>query len=185
MGRTRAFAAGSVAVLLVLAGCAAGSERQRQVREAGETVMPFDLEKTTHTFTKHETGGIQTVEVRDVRDGVQVGLVRTHLREIRDKFAKGDFSDPIRIHGADMPGVVELADGVERLEITYRAIVGGGEIVYQSDDGALVGAIHAWFDAQNADHGEDASGPRHVMTEEMWRNHHPGAPYPGETAGEQ
>jgi hypothetical protein len=178
------FAVGSVAVLLGLVGCATGSERQRQVREAGETVMPFDLDETTHTFTKHETGGTQTVVARDVRDGVQVGLVRTHLREIRDKFAGGDFSDPIRIHGADMPGVAELAAGAARLKITYREIAGGGEIVYQSEDGALVGAIHAWFDAQNADHGEDANAPGHVMTEEMWRNHHPGTPYPGTTTGE-
>lgn len=183
MGRFCTLAAGAVAVLFGLTGCGAGPDRQEQVREAAATVMPFDLDKTKHSFVKTDDGGVQTVVSLDVNDVEQVALVRGHLLEIREAFSAGRFDDPITIHGADMPGVAELAAGADRLEITYRAIDGGAELTYRSTDGPLVAALHDWFDAQISDHGADAvSAPfGHVMSEEMWRNHHPGQPYPGDT----
>jgi hypothetical protein len=172
-----------------LSGCANGDAaagRQAEVREAGAVVMPFDLDKTKHSFVKVDDGGVQTVVVLDAADTEQVALIRAHLVEIRDAFSAGRFDDPATVHGSDMPGVAQLAAGAARLEIVYRDVENGGEITYRTTDGALVGALHGWFDAQVADHGSDAvSEPfGHVMTEEMWRSHHPGQPYPGSTDDE-
>jgi hypothetical protein len=177
----------SAVTALLLAACGADTsvtERQGEVRDAGAKVMPFDLDKTKHSFVKTETGGVQTVIALDPTDVEQVRLVREHLEEISVEFAAGRFDDPTTIHGDDMPGVQELATGAADLKIIYREVEGGGEITYTTTVGALVGHLHDWFDAQVSDHGSDAvSEPfGHTMTEEMWRAHHPGQPYPGESA---
>jgi len=178
----------ALALAALSAGCAStddDGDGQAEVRKAGARVMPFDLDKTKHSFVKTNEGGVQTVVSLDPADTEQVELVRQHLTEIRSEFAAGRFDDPTSIHGSNMPGVAQLAAGVQRLNITYRDVDGDGEITYRTYDGSLVGALHDWFDAQVSDHGSDAvSEPfGHTMTEEMWRQHHPGRPYPSTTDG--
>ena len=76
--------------------------------------MPFDLERTTHRFEKLADGGVQTV-VTDDGDREQIGLVRTHLRKEARLFRQGVFTDPVTIHGPNMPGVAELEAGASRI----------------------------------------------------------------------
>jgi len=147
----------ATSAVLLAAACSAPDlpRRQAEVAEAGARVMPFDLDATTHVFEKVESGGVQSV-VADSDDAVQIELVRAHLLEEAQRFARGDFHDPAMIHGEDMAGLHELVMGHERLSVTYRDVARGGEIRYISQDPALVDAIHRWFDAQLVDHGEHA-----------------------------
>lgn len=131
-------------------------ERQADVAERGAEVMPFDLDATTHTFTKTDDGGIQIVVADDPSDVHQVALIRSHLAEEREHFARGDFDDPAAIHGHDMEGVAELRARYADVEITYHDRPDGAQLEYTSDDPALVDAIHAWFDRQVMDHGAHA-----------------------------
>lgn len=173
-------------VLVGISACSSDSSisaRQAEVRDAGSEVMPFDLDKTKHSFVKTDDGGVQTVLALDVADDVQISLVREHLYKIREEFSAGRFDDPATIHGANMPGVAALSSGAALLEITYREVVGGAELTYRTSDGPMIAALHDWFEAQVTEHGTDAvSEPLgHVMTEEMWNMHHPGQPYQGST----
>lgn len=153
-----------VAVALALAGAAlaaptqaADAQRQADVRERGAAVMPFDLDATVHVFTKTRDGGVQRVVARLADDPAQVRLVRSHLREIRADFLRGDFAAPAAIHGHDMPGLAALEAAPHgAVRIAYRDTPGGAELRYATRDPALVQALHAWFDAQLADHGSDA-----------------------------
>jgi hypothetical protein len=43
------------------------------------------------------------------------------------------------------------------LEITLRALPDGAELTYRSDAPEVVDALHDWFAAQLADHGDDAA----------------------------
>jgi hypothetical protein len=130
--------------------------RQADVAARGAEVMPFDLDATTHRFTKTPDGGIQTVIADDPDDEIQIRLVREHLLEERENFARGDFEDPARIHGMDMPGVAELSAGYQRIAVTYSDVPAGAELLYSTTDEHLVSAIHAWFDRQVMDHGAHA-----------------------------
>ena len=47
--------------------------RQGKIAEKGAEVMPFDLEKTSHSFEKTETGGVQKVVATDRNDDKQDG----------------------------------------------------------------------------------------------------------------
>ena len=159
MARVRLAAVG--AALVVAAGCG-GSEdgataRQAEVAQRGAAVMPFDLERATHVFRRTTSGGVEDV-VSDDGDRRQVTLIRAHLRKEARRFARGDFSDPRAIHGAQMPGLATLEARADELRIRYEPLPNGGRIRYSADDRALVSAIHRWFAAQTSDHGAHATG---------------------------
>ena len=88
--------------------------RQGEVAARGAKVMPFDLEQTTHVFEKLDDGGLQKVVVKDPSNKKQIALIQSHLKEESEKFRKGDFSDPAKIHGEDMPGLAELKTGARK-----------------------------------------------------------------------
>jgi hypothetical protein len=140
----------------VAPGASASAERQQAVAEAGAHVMPFDLERTTHTFTDEPWGGSQLV-VSDDGDAEQVALIRSHLSAEAAKFARGDFASPEAIHGPEMPGLDVLRVRHSSVEVSYADISGGGTITYRSQDRASIEAIHAWFQAQRSDHGAHAA----------------------------
>lgn len=151
---------------------AADAERQAEVAQRGAEVMPFNLKATTHIFTRSDDGGSQRVVAKDPSDEVQIRLIRTHLREIRAEFRRGNFSAPARIHGSNMPGLSQLgAAKPGQISIAYRDVDGGGELIFRSGDAGLVSALHVWFDAQLSDHGTDAMDG-HMA-------HHPGMVPPG------
>jgi hypothetical protein len=140
----------------------AAEDRQAQVAERGTKVMPFDLDRTRHVFTKTATGGEQRVVALAADDTAQTALIRDHLKDIAERFAKGDFSGPAFIHGDNMPGLAELRRAQPgQWTVQYREVENGAEIVYASRLPALVQAIHAWFDAQVSDHGRHALHGQH------------------------
>jgi len=150
-------------MLVIFAACANDRgelSRQEEVAQRGDTVMPFDLERTTHVFVPLDDGGRQRVIVDEPSDERQVSLVRRHLREEAKAFASGDFSDPAEIHGHAMPGLRELEAAYRRIEVAYSTIPAGAQIRYRSSDASVVSALHRWFDAQLMDHGMHAEGPR-------------------------
>jgi len=135
----------------------ASEKRLDAVAERGTHVMPFDLELTTHIFTKSEKGGIQQVVAKDKNNTEQITLIREHLTEISDHFRHSNFSAPAKIHGNSMPGLHTLRHAKKgQINITYKEIVSGAEITYSTDSPALITAIHQWFDAQLTDHARHA-----------------------------
>jgi hypothetical protein len=148
----------SVAAMAACGGTQQGP-RQAEVAAAGAEVMPFDLAATTHVFEKLEEGGLQTV-VADTDDAEEISLIREHLSEEAERFARGDFNDPAMIHGDDMPGLNALVMGHDRLQVRYQEVARGAEIRYSSEDPTIVQALHEWFDAQLSDHGGHARSHR-------------------------
>ena len=126
--------------------------RQAEVARKGATVMPFDLTRTTHFFDDRKTGGIETITANDKADAKQIGLIRAHLSAEAKRFGRGDFSDPAKIHGQDMPGLAQLAAAGAKLRVTYKELPAGASLTYASRDKAIVAAIHDWFAAQRSDH---------------------------------
>jgi len=153
------------ALLLIVIGSgiaspadAADAQRQQDVRQAGAEVMPFSLEQTQHVFEKNDAGGVQRVLVRGATDEAQKQMIRAHLRQIAEAFAARDFDKPSHIHGDDMPGLAQLkSTKAGELEVIYSELPQGAQIIYRSASPLIITAIHRWFDAQLADHGNDAT----------------------------
>lgn len=125
-GRLRnAAIAAVVALALPVCGSDSSSEtRQEAVAERGREVMPFNLEATTHRFVAVVVGLVQTIVADDPTDETEVDLVRSHLRAEASRFERGDFDDPARIHGQDMPGLARLRRHGGAIAVTYRSIAG-------------------------------------------------------------
>lgn len=93
---------------------------------------------------------------RDPDDSDQIALIRQHLQHEAEMFRTGNYSDPIKLHGADMPGLKELKEGAARIKVTYAALPSGAEIIFETTDLHLLTAVHRWFGAQLSEHGADA-----------------------------
>ncbi|MGD8325254.1 MAG: hypothetical protein PVF50_12890 [Gammaproteobacteria bacterium] len=129
---------------------------QEQVHRMAHTVMPFEMSETIHIFRMTESGGVQTVVVRDARAADQISFIQQHLRHESERFQRGDYSDPAALHGTDMPGLSELRAGASSVEVSYTDLPMGGEIRFETTDLHLLTAIHRWFGAQLSEHGADA-----------------------------
>ena len=128
-----------------------------EVAERGTHVMPFDLEKTVHVFSKTVNGGIQQVIAKDKSETGQIQLIRDHLLEISEEFSRGDFSKPEHIHGETMPGLAVLKTaGTDQLKIEYLELPDGAQITYSAQLPRFINALHLWFDAQLSDHARHA-----------------------------
>jgi hypothetical protein len=148
-----------IAGMLAGGGSAVAQESgtvQEHVHHMAHTVMPFDMAKTLHIFRMTEKGGVEKVVAREAADADQIPLIQQHLRHEATKFAQGDYSDPAKLHGADMPGLKELAEGAEQVEVTYDNLPDGGQITFETTDLHLLTAVHRWFGAQLSEHGADA-----------------------------
>lgn len=156
MNRTRL-----MLTVAALAACgdrpAASPERQADVAAKGAQVMPFDLDRTRHHFEDLPDGGLQTVVVLDPADSLNLQLIREHLALEAAKFSRGEFDDPMAIHGHAMPGLEALQSAGDRIAVVYGPQPHGGRIRYTTADPALVLALHRWFAAQRSDHGKHAS----------------------------
>ncbi len=143
-----------------------GDARLDQVEQRGAHVMPFNLEQTTHIFSKTGKGGLQQVIVKDSANTGQIELIREHLSKISKEFIQGDFSNPAKIHGEDMPGLAELKSAKpDQIKFAYRELPNGAEIDYSTNDSKLIEALHQWFDAQLSDHARHAvPGHPHHLT---------------------
>ena len=141
-------------VLGVTAALAASS--QERIHEMSHHVMPFDMAKTIHIFRMTETGGVEKVLVRDAGDTDQIALIRQHLKHEAVMFQHGNYSDPAKLHGADMPGLEELQADPGRIKVTYAELPEGAQITFETGDLGLLTAIHRWFGAQLSEHGADA-----------------------------
>ncbi|MDQ1247881.1 MAG: hypothetical protein WBZ04_11215 [Candidatus Nanopelagicales bacterium] len=146
--------------LVAIAGCSqnldALAERQSAVASAGATVMPFDLNATTHFFTDTDFGGVQTVNANSPSDTGNINLIREHLAEEASKFRAGDFSDPAAVHGDSMPGLPVLRQRHADVSIKVTNTASGATLTYRASAPAVVGALHEWFGAQRMDHGSHA-----------------------------
>ena len=114
------------------------------------------MSKTVHVFKMTVSGGVRQVLVRDPKETDQVALIRQHLQHEAEKLKRGDYSDPARLHGADMPGLAELQANPSALEVSYSELPAGGQISFKTDDLRMLTAIHRWFGAQLSEHGADA-----------------------------
>lgn len=148
----------SLALLMLVAGTTVFAEttQQEHVHQMAHSVMPFDISKTVHIFKMTETGGVQRVIAKDPNANDQIALIQQHLQHEAEKFQQGDYADPARLHGANMPGLKELHAGASRIKVSYAALPSGAQITFETADLQLLTALHRWFGAQLSEHGADA-----------------------------
>ncbi len=146
-----------VAILLLMGSANVFAlTKQEYVHQMAHSVMPFDTSKTVHIFKMTESGGVQRVIAKDPGASDQIALIQQHLQHEAERFQQGDYSDPAKLHGPDMPGLKDLQSGASQIEVSYAVLPSGAEITFKTTDLHLLTALHRWFGAQLSEHGADA-----------------------------
>lgn len=146
----------AVALCFCAASGALAETPQERVHRMSHDVMPFEMKKTIHIFKMTESGGVMRVLTRAPDDADQVTLIRRHLRHEAERFKQGDYADPAKLHGANMPGLAELQANPAAVAVSYKVLPDGAEISFKTNDLRMLTAIHRWFGAQLSEHGADA-----------------------------
>jgi hypothetical protein len=137
-------------------------DRDAALNKRGADAMGFDQDATVHHFRLAATGGSIEVEVRRADDDAQREQIRTHLRQIVDDFAQGDFGKPLATHAEVPPGVAGMQ--AHRAAITYRyeETPLGARVRIETADADALKAVQAFLRYQIAEHktGDDASGTK-------------------------
>ncbi len=133
-----------------------------EVQQRTQQVIPYDLEQTQMTFTRTVHGGVQHVIAKSPDNTRQIKLIQENLQKMANDFRKGDFSVTERIHGAEMPGLVQLKKAEkDDIKYEYKELPNGAQIHYTTEYPQYVQALHEWFDAQMKEHG-NAVVPEHL-----------------------
>lgn len=138
-------------------------EQIAEVRQRMQQVVPYALDQTLQTFTKTVHGGVQHVIAKSADNTQQIKLIQEYLLKISNELRNGDFSEIERIHGADMPGLVQLKTAkTDDIKFEYRVLANGAQIHYSTEYPQFDQALHEWFDAQISDSGNDVI-PEHIQ----------------------
>jgi hypothetical protein len=127
--------------------------KEAEMKQHGQMAMGFDQGKATHHFTLTTDGGVIALTANDAADQATRDQIRTHLQEIAQSFAGGDFEKPLMTHSEMPPGVTTM----QRLKavITYRfeATERGGVLRITTPNLDARDAVHDFLRYQIKEHG--------------------------------
>jgi hypothetical protein len=128
------------------------SSSQHAMEHHGEHVMGFSQTKTAHHFLLTKDGGVIEVSAKDPKDTVSEEQIRMHLQHITSAFARGDFTDPMEVHGQTPPGVPTMKRLKAKIQYKFEETDRGGRVLIHSDNAKAIGAIHDFLRFQIREH---------------------------------
>jgi hypothetical protein len=131
---------------------AAAHSHGTDVDRRGDQVMGFEHTRTAHHFLLAKDGGAIQVEANDPKDAESLGQIRSHLAAVAAAFRKGDFAMTRSIHDRVLPGVPEMAKRKNAISYHYEEIPAGARVRIATADPVALKAVHAFLEAQIADH---------------------------------
>jgi len=144
--------------ILALSFCFSASQAKESVAGKSEASarqqLPYAVDQSVESFSQTVHGGIMHITAKSAGDTQQIKRIQQYLRKTAEEFNKGDFSSTERFHGPDMPGLAQMkAAKPDDIRYEYKALSNGGQIHFSTEYPQLLNAIHAWIDAQIAEHG--------------------------------
>jgi len=127
--------------------------KDAELKKRGALAMGFDQDKTTHHFRASSTGGSIEVGVKDPADTASRDQIRTHLKEIADAFAKGNFDKPFQTHAEVPPGVPAMQRLKAAIRYKYEETADGGVVRITTADPDALKAVHEFLAYQGREHG--------------------------------
>jgi hypothetical protein len=147
-------------VVVLVAALACGDRAPRganddtvfvNLQERGESAMGVDQYTSTHRFEPLPDGGRIELQ-RDAADRAGVATIRAHMRDIADRFSRGDFTIPGFVHAREVPGTRVMAERKGQITYEMRELPGGAEVRIRAADAAAIAAVHEFLAFQRADH---------------------------------
>lgn len=122
-----------------------------ELQARGMVAMGVDQYASRHVFESRPDGG--RIDYRTAPgDTAGARTIRAHLREIRDAFARGDFSIPAFVHDGPVPGTDVMAARREHLHYRVEDVDGGAILHITTHDAEALRAVHTFLAFQRQDH---------------------------------
>ena len=117
----------------------------------GKQVMGVDQYTSTHVFETLPDGG-RIILQRDASDPVDERTIRAHMRDIAERFSKGDFELPGLVHDMQVPGTALMAQKKRRIRYMAMNMPRGAEVRIRTRDAEALKAVHEFLAFQRLDH---------------------------------
>ena len=141
-----------LALALTLVDQTPKPDQHADMNARGAHVMGFDQDKTTHRFLLHADGGAIDIAVKNAGDTANRDAIRSHLPHISQMFGDGNFSAPMLVHDANVPGTAQMAALKNRIRFFYVETPGGGRVDIVTTDAEALKAVHEFLRFQIRDH---------------------------------
>jgi hypothetical protein len=137
-------------------------QHMAEMKRAGDVAMGFDQDKATHHFTLTRDGGLISVSADDPADTTTLEEIRTHLAEIAQAFAAGDFGKPTMTHGELPSGAADMQRLATHIQYGYEQTDQGGLVRIATQDPEALSAVHEFLRYQIREHetGDPLDVPR-------------------------
>ena len=148
-----------VAFLLLIAGLACDDTETdtrpdtafAALQSRGRDAMGVDQYTAAHRFEPLSDGGRIELQ-RDSADRAGVETIRAHMRDIADRFSRGDFTIPGFVHAREVPGTRVMAERKAQIAYEARDLPGGAEVRIRASDSTAIDAVHQFLAFQRSDH---------------------------------
>ena len=127
-------------------------QKDAELEHRGADAMGFDQTVTTHHFLLTGEGGAIEVTVKDPSDEPNRRSIRSHLKEIADQFAAGDFQKPLMTHGEAPDGVAEMTAHRSGISYAFESMPEGGRVRIRTTDPTALAAVHRFLQYQIREH---------------------------------
>lgn len=131
---------------------AGGPQRAAEVDRRGDQAMGFCHELTSHHFHLLQDGGAIEVEAADAADAASKAAIREHLERIAGMFAQGNFSLPMFIHDAVLPGIEVMERLKGKIAYTAENTAQGAQVRIATSNPEALTAVHEFLRFQIQDH---------------------------------
>jgi hypothetical protein len=122
------------------------------VQSRGATVMGVDQNTSTHVFEPLPDGGRIALQTDSV-DATGEETIRAHMRDIAERFAKGDFTLPGMVHAMpSVPGTAVMAARRAVIRYAVEQLPRGAQVRINTRDAEAIKAVHEFLAFQRMDH---------------------------------
>jgi hypothetical protein len=127
-------------------------KKEEDLKKRGSAAMGFNQDRTTHHFRLTTDGDVIDVGVADAADATNRAAIRSHLKEITEAFARGDFAKPFATHGEVPPGVKTMQQRLSAITFRYEDTAIGGRVVIRTADRKAKAAVQEFLRYQIREH---------------------------------
>lgn len=129
------------------------------VQSRGNAVMGVDQTTSTHVFEPLPDGGRIALQTDSV-DAAGAETIRAHMRDIADRFAKGDFTLPGMVHAMpSVPGTAVMTARRAGIRYVVEPLPRGAQVRIITRDAEAIAAVHEFLAFQRMDHRAMAHDP--------------------------
>jgi len=123
-----------------------------QMMQRGNVAMGFDQNKISHEFISTEYGGQIKITALDKNDNQTISQIKSHILDIQNDFAKGNFTKPFYIHAQSVPGTDAMSLNKDQIRYQIQDLETGSIMFLITNNSNLANSINQFMTFLSTEH---------------------------------